>query len=181
MSSLKKYFKNNLHIHSVPADGHCFFHCLLLATSEIYRKVDDPHKLKMVHFLRSSLAKYLDEKDENDKSTYDKLSRGTLKDFSTHLPELSLHSLQKLLRSNSPVGEHIYELVSEFLDIDLYIFHKDQLMIFDKDLLHKNRSSIIIFYDHMHYELCILKNNQGGWIYSFDPDHEIIQLINQDK
>jgi hypothetical protein len=175
--SLLEYFRKNLHIHAVPMDGHCFFHCLLLATSDLYRNTTNDHqKLKMVQFLRSSLAKYLEETDENGKSVYERLSRGNLASFASEIPEVSLKSLKKLLNSNQPVGEHIYELVSEFLDIDLYVFHQEKLMTFDHELLHKNRPGIIIIYNHGHYELCI-RNEPQGWKYTFDSEDKIIEYI----
>ena len=175
--SLLNYFRTNFHIHEVPMDGHCFFHCLLLATSTLYRKnQSQDQKLKMVQFLRSSLAKYLEETDENDRTVYERLSRGNLAAFASEVPELSLKNLKKMLNSNQPVGEHIYELVSEFLDIDLYVFHKEQLMTFDRELLHKNRPSVIIVYQNGHYELCIRKK-EDDWEYIFDPEDEVLKRI----
>jgi hypothetical protein len=175
--SLLEYFRKNLHIHAVPMDGHCFFHCLLLSTSDLYRNSSSHHdKLKMVKFLRSSLAKYLEEQDEHGKSVYERLSRGNMASFASEIPELRLISLKKLLNSNQPVGEHVYELVSDFLDIDLYVFHQEKLMTYDQELLHKNRPGVLIIHKDGHYELCIRKE-ENDCKYTFEPEDEIIKYI----
>ncbi len=151
-------FLSNLVKYPIPSDGHCFFHCLLTAISEEYRQKDYKKKKLLAIELRKNLSLYLDKKLSDNKTVYQSLSRGNLPELSNYIHELKLDYLKKLLLSDNSVGESIFELVSEYLDIDLYVITKDINKKFilinnDRDLYHKKRPSIFIFYKHNHYEL----------------------------
>jgi hypothetical protein len=156
-------------------DGSCYFHALLNAIYCKYR-LRDTNKRDLVRRLRKELSEVLNKQ-------YDKLSRGHLKEISQHVPSLSKESMLTLLDSSPSVGNEFQELVSNVLDIDIYMLElsrKDVLVMSnDREILYKNRKSVVLISTGNHYELVGITNKDGLYDVFFTPDHDFIKFINQ--
>lgn len=155
-------------------DGSCFFHAALMGISTNYRNEGYFGRIKLARKLRNALAEILDEE-------YDNLSNGKLGDFAKNYDNASLESMKKELRSSIPVDYKYHELVSNELNIDIYILEKkhDRVYKFGRTTLYyKGRDSIILYYDEdgCHFELLGIKN--GDEIKTmFKTKDSIIELI----
>lgn len=140
------------------ADGNCFFHCILQAVSEEYKNMSDIGKREQVLEFRLYLARNLELKVD-DGIVYDKLSRGNLKDFGKAVPNFTLKNMQDELCGNNFVDNKYNELISNTLNVDIYLIDSKSQDIYlvgdDADILYFNRPSIVILYseDALHYDL----------------------------
>lgn len=163
-------------------DGSCFFHSILLGVSDSYSSLSDRDKRRMASNLRRKLSEELDEEK------YKSLSNGELENISKSLKkhiDLSLDGLKGELDSNNFVGQEFIELVSNELDIDIYIIDIDKGDLYrlgDTNIYLKNRPSVILGYSERasHYDLIGLKES-GEVITLFDPRHEVIEALKRLK
>jgi hypothetical protein len=132
------------------ADNSCFFHCLALALSRDYAThiCYTESRKKWISELRIDFANEL-------KKHYSFLGRGKFSEFSQSVPEFSLENMISNLCSSKPVGTEIFELVSNVLDIDIYVFdlEKESVYPLGDSIFFQNRKSIILGYISNHYEL----------------------------
>lgn len=139
-------------------DSHCFFHCLLFATSQEYQNLTSEEKTQQAVEFRKYLSRVL-ELEISGKIVYDKLSRGNLREFGNAVPEFSLESMKAELCSPSFVDNKYNELVSNTLNVDIYLIDSKTQDFYvsgnDVDLYYHNRPSIVILYDEdgAHYSL----------------------------
>lgn len=161
-------------------DGSCFFHAILLGVSEEYLNLSRRGKIQMAKKLRKRLSQELDE----DK--YSKLSGGNLESIANGVSgcmDLTLNGLKNTLDSRNFVGQELIELVSNELDIDIYIIDLDKETVYhlgNTEIYHKDRSSIILGYTESgsHYDLIgLYKHKQDEIMTLFSPKHEIIETL----
>ena len=182
-----------LHIIKVPPDGSCFFHSILRAFYREYIEAETKdYRINLVKKLRSSLSEALEEKNEyTNISEYDTLGNGYYKKFNEAIKMVdgdthSLESLQIELKSNNPVDHSYIEILSNHLNLDIYLISSKTGDVYltgtDRQLLYKNRKSIVILYSPGHYDIIGLKRkpNQNGIIIFdtlFSCDHDLILAI----
>jgi hypothetical protein len=163
----------------MPPDGSCFFHSIVFATNVDY--LNNPNKrFEIVSSLRKKLADIL-EYNKDDKIWYDHLSRGELKNLSKDLQEYSLENMKKELLSMGSVDEKFFELISDLLNIDLYIINSNtnELVNLEKDIYYKNRFSVILYYHPSgHYDLLSVKRNDVYYVLFKHDDPFILNLNN---
>ena len=177
---------NLVRVHSL-GDGNCFFHSIISAFYIPYRerriggkKLD---RKKFVIWLRRQLADRLTEKDENGIMIYDTLSRGTLRDHSKELRQLSLEYMINELASNAAVDNIYVEFVSNEFNKDIYIIDERTRDVYitgmDFDILYKKRDSIVLLYSHNHYDLLarISADNKKHYDTLFDYKDPLIKRI----
>lgn len=138
-------------------DGSCLLHSILFCFNKKYRNGNIMERLKITKNLRNCFSKVLEETNkETNKTYYEELSRGEIKNLSKFLPEMRLDFMQKYLNSQNYLNFYFLELISNQLDIDIYIINSEDGTIYmngDKDLFYKNRKSVIIKYiDQVHFE-----------------------------
>jgi hypothetical protein len=160
-------------------DGSCFFHAILNAVDENYKEMKTKEKMAQAKEFRSYLARNLELKV--DKFTvYDKLSRGNLKDFGKSVPEFSLEGMKKELMSKNWVDNKYNELISNTLNVDIYIVDAKTGDLYvtgdDVDILYFNRPSIVILYSPQHYDLIGYKENEKI-ITIFNSKHKFITTL----
>lgn len=194
-----------LKIPTLGTENSCFFHSILRAYSYLYSSLStSAEKTKYSRLVRNLLSDRLSETSENGKIVYENLYRGELQNFAMNvkaanigdIPDYTLAGLQKTLRSNDMVDHSFQELISDALDIDIYILDevkKDYYFVgddkcisesdlnFDKkdNVLHKNRKSIIIGYNEnfSHYSTLGMMTLDGEVTTLFDTDHILIETI----
>ncbi len=166
-------------------DGSCFFHAITDAYFRPYQRGNlngkSLNRIKFVKYLRYDLANELERRiNPNGRMIYDKLSRGKLREISKTLQQYSLENMQKELRSNRSVDNVYLEFISNVLDKDIYIldFMKKDVYITgdDRDILYKNRDSIVLLFIPGHYELVGVKE-QGKIKTLFKANHPFITSI----
>lgn len=168
---------------TVPGDGNCYFHSIMLGSVVDY--IENPKmRYKYAMSFRHRLAKYLSSKDENGKTNYSKLSRGEIEDYAKHVPAFSLENLCRLLMSSSSVGQEVLEASSNFLDINIIIWDEDKKDVYrhgDKELLYKpERSTVVLTYRPVHYDLLGTKCPHTGKVFThFTHENQFIQKILQ--
>lgn len=166
---------------STPGDGSCFYHSILKAFNKTYNNYDNyTDKKSMVMELRKTLSEVLDEKLKG-KTVYERLGRGTYKDLSKELNDISLPNMKKALLTEW--GDiRVLELISNSLNIDIYVLNKD-FKIYntgDYNIYIKNRDSIIIrSIDNYHFETVGLKKED--YIQTlFDTNDELIMDLKKE-
>jgi hypothetical protein len=167
----------------MPPDGSCFFHSIVFATNIDY--LNNPDKrYEIVLSLRKKLAEILDYKKDDNITWYNYLSRGHFQNLSQELNEYSLQNMQKELLSMGAVDEKYFELISDLLNIDIYVINSDtnQLVNLDKDIYYKNRYSLILyFHPSGHYDILSVKRNDVYYVLFKPNDNFILLLQNQLK
>jgi hypothetical protein len=167
----KKIKRIRLYRCPCPPDGSCFFHAVLLATSVTYRNACAYQRNQICATFRSQLADYLHSeiqvRYEDGRidwiSVYSYLSRGELGNTSRVLPQYSLQNLDAWIRSTRAVGLEVMELVSIFLNINIYILNTQNVAegenVYnpgDVDFLYPaQRNSIVLYFNGDHYDLCV--------------------------
>lgn len=166
-------------------DGSCFFHAISKAISKQYMEEGINNKpldrYTFVRQLRKDLSKTLGEKMPNsDKTYYESISRGKLKEFSNYVPEYTLENMQKLLDSSKSIDNSYNEFISNVLDLDIYLLDPYTQDVYitgdDSDILYKGRKSIVILALKGHYELIGIKKYDHIQT-SFDYNDEFIVYI----
>jgi hypothetical protein len=170
--NLKNIPYPNLKIIKTIGNGDCLFHSVLSATNEEYVNSKDKDKEKKGQEFRNYLAEKLI-------LMYPKLSRGNLEELSKDVPEYKLENMLKTLKSYRSVNNLFNELISETLNIDIYLVYSETSDVYimgDEEIYHKNRPSIVIYYTGNHYEL-IGVEEKNGIVDFYQYDHPFIKLI----
>jgi hypothetical protein len=169
-----------------PADGSCFFHSVLLASSQEYREErignNRVPKAQIARQFRDDLARLLEMPIREALNWYEYLSRGQLPLISVEMPEFSLNELQIKLRSGRPIGAEFHQLVSEAMNKDIYIFDGSKGSLYnigDEELLYDHRPSIVLYYKNEHYDLLARDKGNGEMQMVFEPNDEIIQKLKE--
>jgi hypothetical protein len=171
-------------------DGSCFFHAILQSQNQIYKDSDHVERQKLARALRNSLADILGQTDPaTGLRYYDTLSRGKLEEnykaiqeaikADRELTDISLEGLQRELRSSKGVGVIYHELVSELLDLDIYILDlatRDLYFEEDYELYYKGRNSVIVISTGGHYESVGIKRSDKITTF-FQHSHPLIQTL----
>lgn len=175
----------NLVVTDVPGDGHCLFHSLLLAfftpyITETYNS-NNINRLNIVQQLRSDLADKLSSFIPGSKTirNYDLLYNKNINYFAEHVEEFTLVNMQKLLKSNNSIGYGYLEFICNQINKDVYIIDGDTQMLYKSDespLLVKGRMSIVLYYQHHHYQLVGLKK-EDKIITHFKPTNSFILYL----
>lgn len=168
-----------------PSDGNCLFHAILNAYSDQYREANDlTTKRSIVLNLRKNLSAKLPTQRSvgNDPSVsyYDTLNGGNTKIFATEVPEFSLSAMQAQLCSSTPIGYGYLEYIGLMLNKDIYILDAETNDIYHSDEMKYSitgkRSSIVVLYDHGHYELTGIYN--ASQIHTiFHPNHSWVRFL----
>jgi hypothetical protein len=163
----------NLYCVKVLGDGSCFFHSVLRAFHREYimsSSIEDRQRLTKK--LRDSTATSLEEINPNTgKTEYETLGNGYYKEFNNAVKGVdgdsySLQAMQKELRSNSPVDHAYIEILSNHLDLDIYLINAKTGDLYttgsDVNLLYKRRKSIAILYTTGHYDILGIRRLQSN-------------------
>ena len=138
----------------------------------------------MVRKIRFLLSEMLDDPDslDGEKSYYEILSRGELKNLSEHMDETKIENMKRFLDSNNWFNQLYVEFISLVFDIDIYIidYRKGELYnLGDVELFYKGRNSIIIGYsDNLHFETLAIKDENGIKRTYFSPTSAPIRELN---
>lgn len=181
------------HLIKIRTSGHensCYFHSILSGCSQYYKTCNESQRNAYARRFRDRLADELLREDEDGKTVYSKLGRGYYEEYSkcvSNLPgelDYSLEGMLKLLRGKNMIDHSVQELVSNIIDIDIYLLNEDTRECYpiaegDENILYKNRESIIIGYSQMrnHYSIFGLLSKDGKPITVFDCEHFLIQNI----
>lgn len=145
-------------------DGSCMFHSILQAFNKTYINASVPDKIKITRQFRNDLSDILDKKIDGN-ICYKQLSRGSLEEFSSFVPETSLKNMKRSLSSNDWGDVRFLELISNILELDIYIIWnntKDVYKLGDNELYYKNRDSIIILNSsNIHFDTLGIKTKIG--------------------
>jgi len=176
---LEFYFPKLVKIHSI-GDGNCFFHSILQCVDKEYKGSSNLEKKNLVLKFKEDLKEIL-------KKEYHNLSRQNLEEFSKNIPQYNLENMLKVLSHNIPVGNEFNELISNYLNIDIYLldFQKQKRYILgDDDLLIKNRKSIVLLVSPGHYDslgLELHENETGSTVRTlFDPTDDLILKLKKE-
>lgn len=168
-------------------DGSCLIHSILWSISRSYRTKTYIEKRKAARSIRNNMAEILFEKDDKGLIVYEKLYNGTLTEFSKGAPETSLENMHTELLSDSYLSYCYLELLSNELDVDIYIIDlkkKDIYITGHETTLYKNRESIVIGFTNKfqsHFEPIGIKikdeNNEEKYYSVFHPSHDFIKVL----
>lgn len=166
-------------------DGHCLFHSILRAfftpyQDEIYNG-KYINRLSLVKQLRRDLANQLEMLVPGSKKLrhYDMLYNNNINYFAEHVEEFTLHNMQQLLLSNDAVGYGYLEFICNQINKDIYIIDGNTNTLYKSDetpLLIKNRLSIVLYYQHHHYQLIGLKK-ENKIVTHFKPTNPFILYL----
>lgn len=162
-------------------DGSCMFHSILQAFNKTYINSNNTEKIKITRQLRNDLSDILD-KEINGEVCYKQLSRGELEEFSKSVPETSLKNMKKALKSNDWGDMRFLELISNILELDIYIifYSKNNFSVYnlgDKQLYYKGRDSIIILNsNNVHFDTVGVKSGNGVRTL-FDKNEPVIRQL----
>ena len=162
-------------------DGSCFIHAVLGCFCKPYISGSVKVKRDLVIQFRKDLSESLDMK-KNKKTFYENLSRGEIEELSQHIPSLKKEAMKKYLESNNWLTQEYIELISEILNINIYIVDENKnnfYILGDNDIYYKKRNSVIIKYiDQYHYETCglVVKKDYIQTFFKYNSD--VIKKIN---
>lgn len=162
-----------LYRHGVLPDGHCLIHSILFLASRTYHQHPNQKKILAVKS-RRALA-------DEIKKRYNELARGKLKELSMEVSDMKLSNLVKKYNSSRSLGHEDLELISDYLNMDIYVIESKTNDISyslksDRDILYKKRDSIIIYHLQNHFEPITLFN-EGKHHTMFKPGHVLIQRL----
>lgn len=175
-------FPYTLYTISSIGDGSCFLHSVLRAISPDYTEKNKMGKIQMVREIREALSNMLEESPKGeDKTYYDLLSRGQLKDLSKTFDETKLENMKKFLRGNGWFNELYVEFISNVFDIDIYIIDHNKKELYirgSNELFFKNRNSIILgYYNEAHFDTLSVKDVNGEKKTYFSPNSIVIKKL----
>lgn len=193
--SLKCSWYDNLVRIQALGDGSCFIHSVLKAFYPKYQNdANSSHRASYAAYFRRDLALMLTT--ENPKypgyNYWQTIGKGALpnilmqeiKDPSLieiyDNVEYTITGLQRLLNSNKFLGNEIYSLVSEVLDLDIYILQaKTDDLYYNSDTTNLvDRNAVVISGNGYHFEVVAVDN--GKYFQTiFGPDDPFISTIKQ--
>ena len=170
-----------------PADGNCLFHAILNATSMSYRlgmiHNKEIPRSNIVEAARIDLSAKLNTKPEgSEKTYYERLYDGHIKEFANHVPEFALQAMQSMLKPGNAIGYGYLGYLSDVFDIDIYILDGSTNDIYISDELpfhcKGTRDSVVLRYINSHYELVGLLKEQEIVSY-FSHDNLFLKFLYQ--
>lgn len=182
-----------LYVIKVPPDGSCFFHSILRAFYKEYIETESKnYRTVLVKKLRYSLSEALGERNEfTNTSEYDAMGNGYYRKYNEAVKMVdgdthSMEYLQAELKSNNSVDHSYIEILSNHLNLDIYLISSKTGDVYltgtDRNLLYKNRKSIVILYSPGHYDIIGIKRkteHNESVIFNtlFSCDHDLILAI----
>lgn len=187
------FSNTNLYGIKVIGDGSCFFHSVLRSFNLSYVSTTSLRERKRLAILvRHATAASLKEKNpDTGKTEYENMGGGFYKNYNEAVKQVigdrySLAAMERELLSNNPV-DHVYtEILSNYLDLDIYLISSQTGDIYatgtDFSLYFKDRRSIVILYSPGHYDVVGIKRkstDNGDIIFDtlFTPTHELIAAL----
>lgn len=173
-------------------DGHCLIHAVLKAIYPPYQALQSAQgRIDMARSIRSALATLVAEPNPNynDFFTYwESMKGGVFVDNALRrliYPDMeedyTLEGLQRLLNSNADLGEEAILLLSEFLDIDIFIFHgtADDIQLARNTVSSaKSRMAAVLLGNGTHFEVIAVPNADGTFQVAYQgPQDPFIQSI----
>lgn len=185
-----KFDYKNMFRKRVIGDGSCYFHSIIdsyfipARTGWLHGKNFD--RYQFIASFRRDLSNILDKPRPGykGKTYYETLSRGQLGSLSKSIVSsdvvVSLSGMKKDLLSGNPVNYIYHELVSDVLELDIYILSMKTRDVYivdsDFELYYKNRKSIVLLYVPGHFEVVGIERN-GELMTYFGPDDPFIKTI----
>ena len=164
---------------SAIGDGSCMFHSILQSFNKTYIESSKREKRLICRTFRDDLSNILDEKIDGD-ICYNRLSRGELGEISKNIPEASLQNMKKSLKSNDWGDFRFLELISNILDLNIFIISNDTKNLYitgDPELFIKNRDSILILNtSNIHFDTLGVRTKNGIRTL-FDNNEPLIQKL----
>lgn len=187
LSRLKWPRFTDFKVYSLPtiADGSCLIHSILQGFSRRYGHSTKQEKQEMTREIRIALAdRLLTAIPGSDKTYYDILSGGCLREFSEHMPSFTATEMQKLLRSSDYLGYGFLEFLGLAFGKDIYILSlREQGLYITDEYTHsltKNRESLVLLYRGNHFETVLARSRsarEDTLVSQFSPNHEFIKLL----
>ena len=142
-------------------DGSCFLHSVLTCFNKQYRKSDIKERQKIVDQLRRDLADVLYEKNKEDKTYYEILSRGQITELSKFMKRMRQDVMSHYLKTRRWLDIFYLEMISDHLNIDIIIYdeiNKNFYNTGDLEIYHKGRNTVFINYQsELHFEAMGIK------------------------
>lgn len=162
-------------------DGSCFLHAVLMCFNKKYRRSKIKERQQIVDKLRMDLADVLYEKNEENKTYYEILSRGEITELSKFMKRLDIDIMSRYLKSRNWLDIFYLEMISDHLDIDIIIYDEQDKNFYntgDLELYHKGRNTVIINYQReAHFEAMGIRLDKIRTF--FDSECSVIKEIKQ--
>lgn len=162
-------------------DGSCFLHSILMCFNKKYRKSNIKERQGIVDQLRRDLADVLYEKNEEDKTYYEILSRGEITELSKFIARMKQDVMSHYLKTRRWLDIFYLEMISNHLDIDIIIYDEFDKKFYntgDLEIYHKGRNTIFINYQReAHFEAMGIKLDKIRTF--FDSECSIVKEIKQ--
>lgn len=188
ISSVVTPFEYDIVRIGTPGEGSCFFHSVVGAFSERYKRMNVVEKNDFIARFRRNLAADLDY------DVFTRLGNGVLAEFMEdkykgqaregQAKRLGwLRFLEMLKDCREWIGEEMIEYVSNTLGLDIYILNdrtRNVRIGQDCDILYKHRPSIVIVnIDNMHYETVGVREEDRVKTV-FNPNDPFIKQIHKE-
>ena len=147
--------------------GSCFIHALLTAIDDDYTAIEnETKKYKYADTIRAKIASILEKKNpRTGVSFYESISDGSLALLGTEDIEYSIKGIKTLLLSNQPLGDEIYWLIGDVLNVNIHVVRSTQQEIYKhvSIVIDKSWDNVVITGDGAHYELItVLRKEDDG-------------------
>lgn len=183
ISTLACSWWNNVVRISVIGDGSCLIHAILKACYNKYQEDGSAkYRSELTRSFRDQLAVYLED-------IYQTIGKGVFPSFAEQQlldPALikggidySLPGLQKLLKSSDSLGDELYKVIGEALEVDIYILRgtsKDLSPYINTSERDRSRRSVVIMGQGAHYETIGITTDTGIQTI-FNADHPFLVEI----
>lgn len=180
----------------VPGNGDCFFHAVLSGYSKSYNQ-NHHLRIQKARKMREDLAEFLksdvvSDHGENKGMIYHHLAGGNLPSFGEVDPDYTIDGMCNWLRSNRFVGTEMTELLSLYININIFIIDLDDLDLIIhgrlEDWYDPDRTNIVVFYRCImrssnikdvggHFDLCKVKHTDGSLVSHLKSTHSFIKAI----
>jgi len=190
---LKCTWYNNLVRIATIGDGSCFIHAVLKAFYPPYQDNNSANfRINMTAEVRRDLAEFLTLEDANHPGFiyWQTTARGAFPDhlmLQTNEPnaiyndriDFSLKGIQWLLNSFNQLGDEVYKLVSDALNIDIYILRVTLDDLYPHLHTHRPdivRDAVVIIGNNSHYEVLAV-DTEAGFQTIFPPDDPFLNAL----
>lgn len=187
---------NNMYLLGIIGDGNCLFHCIMKALNYNYQETPDyNYRVNLAMKLRKDIGEYLEKENPFFGESY-WLTAGkgqiAIKAFKelieTKSSECDLDNLKEAFQKSSLVGDEVFSLVAEILEVNLFfvkIIKTDrgvELAYTSSAYTSSRNPHIIIFHKGIHFELIGFTNNEGNLQVVFTADDpNYLKLIDRLK
>lgn len=175
---------NNMYLLGIIGDGNCLFHCIMKALNYNYQETPDyNYRVNLAMKLRKDIGEYLEKENPLFGESY-WLTAGkgqiAIKAFKelieTKSSECDLDNLKEAFQKSSLVGDEVFSLVAEILEVNLFfvkIIQTDrgpELAYTSSAYTSLRNPHIIIFHKGIHFELIGFTNSEGNLQVVFTAD-----------